>query len=210
VGEQLASLTVDTQGLAPEKLRSLELGAKWTLAPGLTGTAAVYHLKRSNVLVADATDPTADELVDGQKGRGLELELGGRLARDWTIRAAYAWQQSTLLSTQSPTALAGARMSNVPRQSLSLWSRYQWRPAFGLGLGLVSRSAMDTSTSNLVQMPGYARFDAGLYFTLAGGVRLQANIENLLDRVYYKSAYNDNNITPGSPRALRLTLDTSF
>jgi len=36
------------------------------------------------------------------------------------------------------------------------------------------------------------------------------NAENLFDKKYYASAHNDNNITPGSPRALKLSLHARF
>jgi catecholate siderophore receptor len=36
------------------------------------------------------------------------------------------------------------------------------------------------------------------------------NIENALNTRYYWSAHNNNNIAPGSPRALRFTLTTEF
>ena len=38
----------------------------------------------------------------------------------------------------------------------------------------------------------------------------QANIENLLNKRYYASAHSNNNILPGSPRALRVTLNAKF
>lgn len=39
---------------------------------------------------------------------------------------------------------------------------------------------------------------------------MQLNVENLLDKQYYATAHSDNNITPGSPRAVRLGLTANF
>jgi catecholate siderophore receptor len=36
------------------------------------------------------------------------------------------------------------------------------------------------------------------------------NIENVFDDGYYAFSHNNNNITPGSPRALRAALTTRF
>ena len=36
------------------------------------------------------------------------------------------------------------------------------------------------------------------------------NLENLLDERYYGTAHNDNNILPGSPRAVRVSLTGRF
>ena len=43
--------------------------------------------------------------------------------------------------------------------------------------------------------------------TLARGVRAQVNVENLLDVRYYPTSHGNNNIMPGSPRLVRLSLD---
>ena len=45
-----------------------------------------------------------------------------------------------------------------------------------------------------------------MYFTLTGRLRLQANVENLFDRTFYLNADSNTNISPGSPRAVRVAL----
>jgi catecholate siderophore receptor len=39
---------------------------------------------------------------------------------------------------------------------------------------------------------------------------MQVNVENLLDERYYPNAHNNNNITPGSPPAIRASVTASF
>jgi catecholate siderophore receptor len=209
-GEQLASLTTDTAGLRPERVRNLEFGARWTPSPELAATLAVYDLQRSNVLIADPEMVGVTHLADGQRGNGVELELDARLAAGWTVKSAYAWQRAKLTATQSATAQAGASMPHVPRSTLSVWSRYQFTPTLGAALGLVARSSMFTSTSNLVRLPGYGRLDGAFYYRWSPAYAMQANVENLLDRSYYRSSFSDNNISPGSPRAVRVSLDVVF
>ena len=58
---------------------------------------------------------------------------------------------------------------------------------------------------NTVTLPGYTRADAALYVSLARGMRLQANIENVLDKTSYINADSNTNISPGSPRAVRVS-----
>jgi catecholate siderophore receptor len=41
-------------------------------------------------------------------------------------------------------------------------------------------------------------------------VRLQVNVENLLDERYYPTSQGNNNIMPGAPRSFRLGLLTDF
>ncbi|MGC3984393.1 MAG: TonB-dependent receptor [Pseudorhodoferax sp.] len=83
-------------------------------------------------------------------------------------------------------------------------------PQWALGLGTSLQGMVFASTDNSVRLPGYARVDAALYYTPSPGLRVQANVENLLDRRYYAFAHSNNNIMPGAPRTLRLALTTAF
>nr|WP_308937359.1 TonB-dependent siderophore receptor [Duganella sp. CY15W] len=210
VGEQMASLTVDNQDLAPEVVRNQEIGARWEDGDRLSASLAMYQLRRSNVLVADPVNGGDNELVEGQRGQGVELELAGRVNRSWKLSAGYAWQRSRLTATQSANSQAGAQMPHVPRQSLSLWSTHTLSASVEAALGVLARSSMFSSTSNRVALPGYARLDATLYYQINPRNRLQLGVENLFDRAYFASSYNDNNISPGSPRAVRLALHTRW
>ena len=48
------------------------------------------------------------------------------------------------------------------------------------------------------------RFSA-VYFKPQPRFQLQLNVENLFNKKYYASAHSNDNIAPGSPRALRMT-----
>ena len=52
--------------------------------------------------------------------------------------------------------------------------------------------------------------DAALFYTLNRNYRVQVNVENLFDKKYYASAHSDSNISPGSPRAVRVALNATF
>lgn len=210
VGEQLGSLSVDNQGLAPETVRSGEIGAKWDDGAVLSGSVAVYRLRRGNVLVADPLDAARSVLAEGQRGEGVELELTARMTQGWKLGGGYAWQRSRLTATQSASAQAGAWMPHVPRQALSLWSSHTLRPGLEAALGLITRGGMYSSTSNRTVLPGYGRIDAAIAYRIDARNRLQVSVENLLDRDYYLSANNDNNISPGAPCSLRVGLISRF
>lgn len=209
-GEQLASLTVTNRAFDPEKFENLEVGLKWDLRPDLSFSSALYRLDRRNVVVADPTDATRSILVDGQRAEGLELGLAGRVHERWSVTAGYAYQEGEILATQSATVRAGARLAQLPRHSASLWNRVDLDARWGLGLGWVYRGAIFASTDNTVSLPGFARVDAAVFCKLSDRLRAQLNVENLLDHEYHASAHNNNNITPGSPRAVRLSVTTRF
>jgi catecholate siderophore receptor len=79
-----------------------------------------------------------------------------------------------------------------------------------VGLGLIHRGDVFTSTDNTVILPSFFRVDAGVFFNLNATFQAQLNVENLFDEDYYSSAHSNTNITPGSPRAFRVALNTRF
>lgn len=208
-GEQLSSLSATNQALEPEDFRNYEVGAKWDIRPALAVTAAVYRLDRGNVAVPDPTDPAVSHLVDGQRTQGVELGATGAVTNHWTVVAGYAYQDAEITTSLSPVALAGARLAQVPAHSFSLWNKYDLNRTWGVGLGLVHRGEVFTSTDNTVVLPASTRVDAAL-FAAFRRFRGQVNVENALDSGYFAYANGNNNITPGSPRAVRIGLTTRF
>jgi catecholate siderophore receptor len=208
-GEQLSSLSLTNQALDPEEFRSYEVGAKATVA-GLELATSLYRLDRSNVAVPDPTNPAISLLVDGQRSEGIETSVTGNITSAWSIVGAYAYQNGEILQSLSATAKAGARLAQLPRHSASLWNKLDVSSAWGVGLGVIYRDAIFTSTDNTVTLPAFTRVDAALYYTFSERLRAQVNIENLLDTNYYATAHSNNNITPGSPRAVRVSWTTSF
>jgi catecholate siderophore receptor len=209
-GEQLASLSVSNQALKPEQFRNYEVGVKWDFLPALSLTTAVYRLDRTNVIVPDPNDPTVSLLVDGQRSKGLELSLTGRITRAWSLVGAYAYQDGEIRQTLSSSAPAGASLAQLPKNAFSLWNRYEVTPTLGVGLGLIHRSDIFTSTDNTVVLPSFTRVDAAVYYAFNSRFRAQVNVENLFDEAYYASAHSNHNITPGSPRAVRVALISRF
>lgn len=208
-GEQFTGLSSGNQDLQPEQFVNHEIGLKWLLREGLEASAALYRLDRGNVAVPDAATAT-QLLVDGQRTHGLELSLAGHWQPGWQVMAAYTWQDSRVRTALSPTIPAGAQMPHVPRHSLALWNRLALDPRWAIGLGLSVRGAVYASTDNQVRLPGYARVDAALFYAPSSALRLQLHLDNLLQRRYYAFAHSNNNITPGTPRALRLGLALQF
>jgi catecholate siderophore receptor len=209
-GAQMSSLTPTNAALDPEEYENYELGAKWDARPDLSATAAVYQLDRTNVAIPDPLDPTVSILADGARTRGVELGLAGRLTEAWSVFGGYAFQDGELTATASSTAVDGATLAQLPEHKISLWNRYQFTPAWGVGLGFMYQSEMFTSTDNTVTLPSFARVDAAVFYSLNDRIRAQLNVENLLDEDYFANAHNNNNITPGSPLAVRAALTVSF
>ena len=127
----------------------------------------------------------------------------------WSIAGGYAYQHA-FVTRATTSAAAGAKVAQVPRHTLSLWNRYQFHPRLAAGLGVLHRSDMFAAIDNTVTLAGYTRADAAAYFSLTSRVRLQMNVENLFDARYFVNADSNTNISPGSPRAVRVGITASF
>lgn len=209
-GDQLGSLTAANRNFDPESFVNKELGAKWDVRPDLSLSAALFRLERGNVAVPDPTVVGNTLLVDGQIVRGVELSVAGRVTKAWSVIGGYAHADSEISKSQSATIVAGNETAHTPRHTFSLWNRYDLNDRYGAALGFISRSGMYALDDNTVRLPGYGRVDAAVFYNASSKLKLQLNIENLLNREYAVNAHNNNNIMPGSPIAARLSATYRF
>ena len=207
-GDQFAALDSTSAALEPERFTNYEVGAKWQALPQLDLTLAAYRLDRTNTR---ETDPvTLQPLLSGeQRSKGIEFEVRGRLTRQLSLSGGVA-RQNVEVSRSALPALIGRKAPLVPKLQASLWSRYDFTPRIGAGLGVSHQSKRFASISNAVVLPAYTRVDAAGFFDLTDAIELQLNVENLLGKDYYATAHNDNNITPGTPRTARATVRFGF
>jgi iron complex outermembrane recepter protein len=177
----------------------------------LSGTLAIYEINRSNILAADSTDPLKQVLLDPQRSRGLEADLGGKLAAGWQWMASYAYNQAEVVKG----ADAGNTLSNAPRHSGSLWTTYaltgDWH-GFGVGGGIYATGSREANLPNTYRLAGYARVDALAYYD-AEKWRAQLNLNNLLDKHYYtggEAGVFNATLAPSQPINAQLTLTYRF
>lgn len=208
-GDQFSSLTVITEQLEPEKFNNYELGAKWDALSSLSVTGAVYRLDRTNTRATDPNEPTRIVQTGSQRTDGVELGLNGQVTSAWNVAGGYAYQDA-FVTRATVAARAGAQVGQVPRHTFSLWNNYDIGRRFGAALGLIHRSSMFAAIDDTVTLPGYTRVDAAVYVPFTRNWRLQANVENLFDAEYFVNADSNTNISPGSPRVMRIALRVNF
>jgi catecholate siderophore receptor len=208
-GDQFSSLTAITQQVKPEKFKNYETGVKWDFHRDLSVTAAAYRLDRTNTRSTDPNDPTRIIQTGRQRSEGIEIGVTGHLTRKWQVNGGYAFQD-VRITAATLAAKAGAQVAQTPHHAFSLWSRYQASQRLSLGLGILNRADMYAGIDNTVVLPGYARADAAIFYSLTEQIRIQANVENVFNRKYYINADGNNNISPGSPRAARLGVIARF
>ena len=202
-GDQFASLTASTAALEPETFENIEAGVKWDLRPGLSFSAAVYRLDRENTRALGPSNQTV--LTGAQRSKGLEVALAGSLTERWEILAGYTLQHAEI-TRDTTAAPAGADIPLVPKHAFAIWNAYKVTDNWRGSVGVIYQTDQFASISNAVTLPGYTRVDAAIYYTLNERFEAQLNVENLLDKDYFPTAHNDFNITPGSPRAFRISV----
>ncbi|HUR92253.1 MAG TPA: TonB-dependent receptor, partial [Gemmatimonadaceae bacterium] len=208
-GDQFASLTDVTRGLEPERFTNREVGAKWQVSTGLEMSAAWYVLDRTNTRANDPTDPGRTVQTGSQRTSGYELEFRGSVTRSWDVIGGVSRQHARIrnATTAGP---AGALVPLVPRLTAAMWNRYQLSPRLAVGAGVTHQAKSYAAIDNAVILPRFTEVDGALYYSFSRMLQAQINVDNLLDGKHYHTANNNNNISPGGPRSMRLTIATEF
>ncbi|CAM8316206.1 TonB-dependent receptor [Candidatus Methylopumilus universalis] len=215
-GEQLTSLTSSIKSFGPEKITNIEAGIKYDLLQSFSISSAIYRLERSNMTITDPSNSSNIIIVDGQVTKGFELGVAGKLFDSYSMYGGFTYQDAEITKNQgtgSTQITSGTSLGHVPEHTFSLWNKYEMNETWSAALGVISRSDMfaaTPTTSTAVKLPGYARLDAAIYANINKQTKLQLNIENLLDKTYYQSAHNNNNIMYGYPLTARATLTYTF
>jgi catecholate siderophore receptor len=215
-GEQLISLTSSIKSFDPEKFTNIEAGIKYDLLQSFSISSSIYRLERSKMAITDPLNSSNTIIVDGQVTKGFELGVAGKLSNAYSMYGGYTYQDAEITKTQGTgdnQIASGTPLGHVPKHTFSLWNKYELNETWSAALGVVSRSDMFAATptaSTAVKLPGYVRLDAAIYANINKQTKLQLNIENLLDKTYYQSAHNNNNIMYGYPLTARATLTYTF
>lgn len=213
------SLSAGTANLPPEKNMTYEAGAKWeAVASRLTLRTAVFRTDKTNAREPDPNNPALNVLAGRQRVDGVEWEANGRISDRWEMLAGYAWLKARLTSSAYYPNSIGARLANVPQNTLTFWSTYHfpWRhiDAGAGGQFIDSRTASSTApldpiTGLVKEAPSYWVFNAMARYPLGEHLDLQANAYNLANRYYYDQLH-PGHIVPGAGRSALIGLNFRF
>lgn len=209
-GDQIGNFTPGLVIAQPERFQNLEVGVKYDVSPTFQLTAAGYTLDRTNQRLPDPNNAGFFILSGRTNTRGFEIGANGYVTDWWQVAGGYAFTDARIESATSATILAGNTVGLVPFNSVSLWNKFALTPEFSVGIGYIYQTHTFASSDDTVRLPGYSRFDLGLFYQLNESTRAQLNIENLFDRRYIYTADNNNNITPGAPRTIRAQIVVRF
>nr|ABK64085.1 putative ferrichrome-iron receptor [Janthinobacterium lividum] len=208
-----SGISIANQAFPAERSRSYELGAK--LETGrLTGTVAVYDIRKSNVLTTNPAN-TDFAIAAGEVGsRGLELDVSGEVARGLRVSGAYAYTNATVTRGDT-TIVTGSRFANVPRHSANLLATQQFAlgagtASVGGGVQYVGERLGDVAVSSSFTLPAYTTAKLLASYSPTAKLRLALSVENLFNRSYYASSYSQLWVAPGAERTVTLNAHYRF
>ncbi|MEM7354053.1 MAG: TonB-dependent siderophore receptor [Acidobacteriota bacterium] len=200
-GEQFANINGNNNRLDPNTFANLEAGVKWDFSRRLGLTAAIFEIEQESPVVSDLDAGTFDVIettVDG-----LEIQVQGQVTNRWFISAGYSY-----LDGEQADGIRRPR--ELPENMFSIWNSFQVTDVFGLGLGLTYQDESFINNSNSAVLPSYTRFDAAAFYDVSDTLRVQLNIENLTDELYFPNSHSTHQATVGAPLNARLSVRGRF
>lgn len=204
-GEQFANINGSNNQLDPNTFTNQEAGIKWDFSSGLSLTAAYFEIEQSSPQVADNNPETLD-VIDSEI-TGFEAQLQGQLTDNWYVSAGYSNLDGEQVNRSGPTGLSPREL---PEQMFSLWNTFQVSSNLGLGLGVTHQDDSFINNGNTAILPSYTRIDAAAFYDVSDVMRVQLNIENASDELYFPNAHSTHQVTVGRPLNARLTITSSF
>ncbi len=196
-----------------EESTQFEIGIKkYLLDDRLNVTLALYHLKKDNIAIPDATGVTRQD--GDQRSRGLELELMVQPAPNWYTFAAYAFSRaeltrfSELVMVPTQTGItfntvdhSGNTPAFAPRHILNLWTTRNFKNGVGIGGGARYISSQYIAEDNQYQIDAVLTFNATLSYSY-NKTRWRVNLKNLTNRKHETRGFGSASVIPANPFGL--------
>ena len=216
--------------LKPVEGKDLEAGLKGEFFGGrLTGSLGVFRIDNEGKATQDLAGgtpclpwyPTGYCYVDGgrQRSQGWELELSGEVWPGVELQGGLTRTRTRYLSDNTATNVGQPLRSIDPKHQLRVFAT--WRPdgawngmldgwTFGGGVQAQSDSYVRAGALTSTQ-GGYAVFNAMAGYRFNPTWSLQANVNNVFDKVYY-AKYGPTGIGNyyGDPRNVLVSLRAKF
>lgn len=212
----LISMNPTQQQMDLTEAKQTEFGLKQQFWDGRgEWTLAAYHIVKKKLLTLDPITRLTQQ-VGQQSSDGLEASLELALDHDWhvsanasVVRARYDDFDENVAG--QVVSRAGNRPADVPRRTANLWVSKTLTEELDAGMGLRYVDRRYANTANTTSVPGYTVLDANLGWQVQRDVRLGLQLNNLLDRRYPASQYNNGQQwLMGEPRSFFVTADYSF
>jgi iron complex outermembrane receptor protein len=199
----------------PERGRQVEGGVKSELSQGrVLLTASLFRIDKTNVLRPDPLfGPNGDNFaavlpVGEVRNQGLEIDATGRVTKELSIVANYAFLDSEIRADRFTPGVVGRSMPNTARHAFGLFARYDLaKTGTSISIGNESRGRRFEPYAG-IEAAGYSVWDFALFQRLTKQLEFRAQLDNAFDRVYATAslfAARAGN-WPGAPRTVTVSL----
>jgi catecholate siderophore receptor len=192
--------------LSPEKNSTLEFGGKIKLFNGAAQlTGALFDTRVYDARISDPDDPTVQQMPFDQHVKGIELGINGYVTDIWEVTANYTHLSDKITKTGDLKSL-GKYVPNAPHDALNFWTTIEPAPAWSFGGGFTAVSHRYADTENSAGVPAYVVFNAMTSFAVNQHFKLQLNLNNVANKLYFTSVYfvdvAENHALPAPGRTL--------
>jgi iron complex outermembrane recepter protein len=208
--------SVSGQTFDPEQSRSAEVGAKLGLGR-VTGTAALFKVRKTNILTSDLANPGFAIAVGEVESQGLEFELAGQLPGAVDVALSYAYLDAEVVSGSANAngvrIQPGDRLLNIPEQTFSAQASRRFvvgerNLEMGASVLHVGERLGEVGTS--FQLPAYTVVRLFGSYALTDRIEVSGVVNNLFDEAHYLNSYAQMWVAPGAPRNVTVTLRARF
>ena len=186
-GDQFSSLTTFTTLLPPQEFENKEVGLKWNINPKLLLSTAVYQLNRTNQPIPA---PQGGGLLipnGATTVRGFEISLNGYVTDYWQSQLGYAYTDAPHRQGSDGDHRRAADPGRQPRATRAvqpdrLVEQVQVHGRCGVrGVGVIYFGNSFANSDDTVRLPGFVRFDAGIYANIDQNWKAQITVENMFN-----------------------------
>ncbi|MDX2263724.1 MAG: TonB-dependent siderophore receptor [Hyphomicrobiales bacterium] len=169
-----------------EESQQREVGVKFNLAHGLSGTLAVFEIDRINTPIA-APGGLFSVAEGEEQSRGFEADLIWQPSPNWRFLASYAYTEAEYVK-DAGAAQAGNSLVGAPEHAGRLWANYTFTgetlKGWSVGAGIYLASEQFVDAANLYELDGYFTVDAKIAYETE---RYAASLafKNLTDEEYF-------------------------
>ena len=197
-GDQYAKLDSNADKVEPDTFENTEFGLRFDLPMGLSLSAAYFEIEKN------APDYDEDDLTTtmvNSEISGFELALIGTLTDNWFLSAAY---------TNLDAETDGVRLRETPESVFSIFNNYLVNDRLALSLGILHQGESHITNGSTAMLPDYTRVDVGASYLLSENTRVQLNVENLTDELYFPHSHGTHQASVGAPINAMLSVTSSF
>ncbi|WP_263381124.1 TonB-dependent siderophore receptor [Granulicella paludicola] len=204
--------TAGNANLQPETIREEEFGVKREINNGRALVKVdIFREDIKNVRIANATGTVS--VAGNNRTLGAEFGISGDITKRWTFTGGYVYLDAILLNGGTSTAgvsLNDQMMPNEAKHSVSVTSSYHIIKHLTAGGGIYGMTRVWGSQVNNKWVPGYVREDLFGNYEINKHFSLQANLQNLSNKLYFQQAYATHYAIPAAGRTAIFGINVKY